>query len=346
MSCAERADKNPGPRGFDNPRYVRVHGQPPTLEPSTKKFGPYQWLTYETVQKRRAVLGAGLVELHHKHDCFRSGQFGVSLWSLNRPEWQLTDLACMSQSLYTVSIYDVLAPDAAEYIINHAELNYVVASLPHLPTLIKLKPLLPNLKIVVYLDSLDVGEKAGHSKRALFESMAAGQEVAIYTIDKVEALGEASRSGYHAPSPSVQASTLMIYLPATVALLLLALRLVCSPSPTWTIRWMTSHTLGVSFSYAAIVCSVRPYHSNIDRRKNVLKLAQDEYISSERLESVILSEIRYLTQAYVHEDSMQTFLVALFGVHCSARPVRSIRQQGTGTCNYRHRSRSDERIAF
>lgn len=113
-----------------------------------------------------------------------------------------SDLACMSQSLYSVSIYDVLASDATEYIINHAELNCVVTSLPHIPTLLKLKPSLPNLKIIVSLDPLDAGEQTGHSKRALLESIAAGQDVSIYTIDEAEALGVSSKRPYNPPSPS------------------------------------------------------------------------------------------------------------------------------------------------
>ncbi|KAL9114388.1 MAG: hypothetical protein Q9187_007467, partial [Circinaria calcarea] len=39
-----------------------------------------------------------------------------------------------------------------------------------------------------------------------------------------------------------------------------------------------------------------------------------EYISPERIENVYLSHMPYLSQAYVHGDSMQTFLVAIFGV--------------------------------
>ncbi|KAE8401103.1 hypothetical protein BDV37DRAFT_285947 [Aspergillus pseudonomiae] len=170
--------------------------------PTTKTFGPYQWLDYQAVQKRRADFGAGLVELHHKHNCHRPGQYGIGLWCQNRPEWQITDLACMSQGLYSVSIYDVLASDATEYIINHAELHCVVTSLPHIPTLLKLKPLLPNLKIIISLDPLDGGEQAGHSKRSLLESVAAGQDVSIYTIDQVEELGATSNRPYNAPKPS------------------------------------------------------------------------------------------------------------------------------------------------
>ena len=52
----------------------------------------------------------------------------------------------------------------------------------------------------------------------------------------------------------------------------------------------------------------------IDRIKNVLKLAQGEYLSPERIENVYLSHLSFLSQAYVHGDSTQDFLVALFGV--------------------------------
>lgn len=60
------------------------------FNPTTKTFDQYQWINYETVQKRRAAFGAGLVELHHKHNCHRSGQYGIGLWCQNRPEWQIT----------------------------------------------------------------------------------------------------------------------------------------------------------------------------------------------------------------------------------------------------------------
>lgn len=52
----------------------------------------------------------------------------------------------------------------------------------------------------------------------------------------------------------------------------------------------------------------------IDRRKNVLKLAQGEYVSPERIEGVYLSHCNYLASAFVHGDSLQTFLVGVFGV--------------------------------
>ncbi|KAH0095529.1 acetyl-CoA synthetase-like protein, partial [Aureobasidium melanogenum] len=52
----------------------------------------------------------------------------------------------------------------------------------------------------------------------------------------------------------------------------------------------------------------------IDRRKNVLKLAQGEYISPERIENVYLANTTWFAQAYVHGDSDRAFLVAIFGI--------------------------------
>jgi long-chain acyl-CoA synthetase len=81
----------------------------------TKTFGPYVWQDYETIAQRRTNFGAGLVHLH-KEAGITTPKYGVGLWCQNRPEWQITDLACMSQSLWTVSIYDTLGPDTTEYI--------------------------------------------------------------------------------------------------------------------------------------------------------------------------------------------------------------------------------------
>ena len=171
------------------------------FDPSKKSFGPYEWLDYETVQKRRANFGVGLVEVHAREG-ITGKQYGVGLWCQNRPEWQLTDLACMSQSLFTVSLYDTLGPQASEYIIQHAELACVVTSLPHVPVLLKLKPRLPTLKIIVVLDPLDAGDEPGLSKKELLSAMSADLDVKIYSLHEVEALGESLNRPYNPPQPT------------------------------------------------------------------------------------------------------------------------------------------------
>ena len=108
----------------------------------------------------------------------------------------------MSQSLYTVSLYDTLGPAATEYIISHASLPCVVTSLPHISTLLKLKPKLPSLKVIISLDPLDNGEREGYSKRAILDGLASELGIKIYDIDQVEAIGASfGTPQYHPPSP-------------------------------------------------------------------------------------------------------------------------------------------------
>ena len=169
-------------------------------DPVRQRWGNYQWLSYATVQKRRAAFGAGLVSINREAGITEQ-KFGVGLWCQNRPEWQITDLGCMSQSLFSVSLYDTLGPSTTEYIINHATLPCVVTSLPHIPTLLRLKPRLPTLKLIVSLDPLDTGEQKGHSKHDLLNSLASELGVKIFSIEQVEAIGASlGVPRYNAPS--------------------------------------------------------------------------------------------------------------------------------------------------
>jgi long-chain acyl-CoA synthetase len=133
----------------------------------------------------------------------RSGRSQVRVRGARRIIPRLTeksDLACASQSLFSVSIYDVLGPDATEYIINHAELACIVTSLPHIPALIKLKPRLPTLKFIVSLDPLDAGEQPGLTKRAILNDLTNGLDLSIYSLEEVEELGASLGRPYNPPS--------------------------------------------------------------------------------------------------------------------------------------------------
>ena len=70
---------------------------------------------------------------------------------------KVSDLACMSQSLFSVSLYETLGPTAVEYIANHASLGCIATSLPHIASLLELQPRLPHLKVIISLDPLDSG---------------------------------------------------------------------------------------------------------------------------------------------------------------------------------------------
>ncbi|KAI9894809.1 MAG: hypothetical protein M1814_000028 [Vezdaea aestivalis] len=170
-------------------------------DPLTKSYGQYEWMDWATVHQRKTNFGVGIVDLHRRIGVTGT-QYGVGLWCQNRPEWQLADLGCMSQSLYTVSLYDTLGPDSSEYIIKDGPLSCVVTSLIHVPTLIQLKPRLPSLKIIICLDPLDNGELPGQSKGALLGSMASALGMSLYSMAEAEAIGQANPRPPVPPSPS------------------------------------------------------------------------------------------------------------------------------------------------
>lgn len=168
---------------------------------ATKTYGPYVWQTYGEIQQRKANFGAGLVGLLESVGV-HGRQHGVGLWCQNRPEWQIVDLGCVSQSLFSVSIYDTLGPDTTEYIINHAELPAVATSISHIPTLLKLADRCPSLKLIVSLDPLSDGnELPGTSKKDILNAMAAEKGLQIHDIQGVEALGQTNTRPANAPRP-------------------------------------------------------------------------------------------------------------------------------------------------
>ncbi|KAF7535909.1 hypothetical protein G7Z17_g13121 [Cylindrodendrum hubeiense] len=160
----------------------------------------YDWLSYAQVDTRRKNFGAGIVEIHQRIN-YTLDKYGVGLWSPNRAEWQITDLGLASQSLFSVSLYETLGPDATEYIINHAEVACVVCSLPHIPVLLKMSPRLPSLKLIVSVDPLDHGELASHTKAAVLNEIASNHGIQIYSMAQVEEIGARSGRAPRAPGP-------------------------------------------------------------------------------------------------------------------------------------------------
>lgn len=112
------------------------------------------------------------------------------------------DLGLASQALFSVSLYETLGPDATEYIVNHAELACIACSLPHIPTLLKLSPRLPSLKLIISLDPLEHGELATHTKSSVLNQIAAQHGIQIFSMAQVEEIGARSGRPVRAPKAS------------------------------------------------------------------------------------------------------------------------------------------------
>lgn len=74
----------------------RILGHRP-YDPTTKSFGQYKWIDYATLQRRRANLGVGIVEVNKRAGVLEQ-KYGVGIWCQNRPEWQITGISKIRRS--------------------------------------------------------------------------------------------------------------------------------------------------------------------------------------------------------------------------------------------------------
>lgn len=175
-------------------------------DPATQTWGKYVYQTYEEVGRRRANFGKGLADLVQDVTGLdsRAKPYCVALYGPNTAGWLLADIACQSQSLPTVCLYDTLGPESTEYIINLTEVPVVVASIPHISTLLKSKDRYPHLKVIVAItpmQELKFQDRPGHNNRDTLLAWAKSAGVTLKFMPEVEALGEKSARGLNLPSP-------------------------------------------------------------------------------------------------------------------------------------------------
>lgn len=92
-------------------------------------YGGYTWETYKQVNQRVSAFGSGVMHLNEVLLGNKQlNRWSLGIWSHGRPEWFISEMACNTYNLVSVALYDTLGPDAVEYIVNHAEVQIVVAS--------------------------------------------------------------------------------------------------------------------------------------------------------------------------------------------------------------------------
>ena len=125
MSAALRASE-PAPHPTGLPETVpalfqqtaaRRPDQPALFFKAGERWVPINWSEYGRAVTRlgNALLAEGL----HPQD-------RVAIWSANRPEWQIADLAILHAGLVTVAIYQTLAPDQVKYLLSHSESKVLI----------------------------------------------------------------------------------------------------------------------------------------------------------------------------------------------------------------------------
>ncbi|CAG8587684.1 8982_t:CDS:10 [Acaulospora morrowiae] len=177
---------------------------------STRKYEPYSWQTYKQVAERVTNFGSGLMHLNDnviKNP--KSGQWTVGIYSNNRPEWFITDMANLSYNLITVALYDTLGADTIEYVANHAEIKIIVVGANHIPSLIQIAHKIPGVKVCVSMDRLDDDEYTSiglNMTGKILRSWAQEKGIMLLDFNEVERMGQQHPRKHNAPSPNDIAS--------------------------------------------------------------------------------------------------------------------------------------------
>ncbi|XP_010507915.1 PREDICTED: long chain acyl-CoA synthetase 1-like [Camelina sativa] len=84
-----------------------------------EKVGPYMWKTYKEVYEEVLHIGSALRAAGAELGC------RVGIYGANCPQWIIAMEACAAHTLICVPLYDTLGPGAVDYIVNHAEIDFV-----------------------------------------------------------------------------------------------------------------------------------------------------------------------------------------------------------------------------
>ncbi|KAK6459565.1 long-chain-fatty-acid--CoA ligase [Scheffersomyces xylosifermentans] len=196
-------------------------GQRPYDYKTRKSANYFKSYTYNEVNQKKRNLGAGLlyslqqnpykdstVEAHRKIDDHirdwrsygipnlatdnqnevieKSVSFIISIFSANRYEWILTDLACGAYSITNTALYDTLGPDVTKYILELTRSPLVVCSHDKIAGILELKDEFPEqLKAVISLVSMDPYDTIDESLLKKAKAL----NVEIHDFDQIQSLG-------------------------------------------------------------------------------------------------------------------------------------------------------------
>ncbi|KAJ1354958.1 hypothetical protein KIN20_012058 [Parelaphostrongylus tenuis] len=108
----------------------------------------YRFIKYSDVLTESSHLSSALLGVFNLEPGSR-----VGIYAKNRAEWLISALACVSQSIIVVPLYDTLGSDAISFIVSQTEISVVIAdTMEKARNLASIKGSMPTLKTVVLMD--------------------------------------------------------------------------------------------------------------------------------------------------------------------------------------------------
>lgn len=184
-----------------------------------RKGSQYIFETYSQIDERKTSIGSAIVELVLSHPQHTSpvpdlkemypdygldpeidkSSFVVAIFSPNRPEWVITDLACQAYSLCSTTLYDNLDLATSAHILSLMKCPMVFTSRAKILLILDLKRTRPkdmsHLLILVSYDTLSNND-------AFFHRLAASVGVDLYDFANLESLGKTCPRELRPPTPS------------------------------------------------------------------------------------------------------------------------------------------------
>lgn len=113
-----------------------------------KKAGRWESFSYAEVARRVKKTALGL----HSHGIAKGER--IAIWSENRPEWNIADLAVLSLGAVDVPIYTTQARSQVEYILSDSSARVIFVSSNFLSDALSIRPKVKSLETVICFDSL------------------------------------------------------------------------------------------------------------------------------------------------------------------------------------------------
>lgn len=154
------------------------------------KLGEYVWKVYYEIQHFSRQIGFGL---HHLGltETDNEGHSFLGIYSKNREEWMISDLALMSQNITSVPLYDVQQADQIHLIVEQTGMKGVLCDEKLTGNLLKIKAqgMIPTIRYIIQFATPE------QEKR----NEAAEVGIQLFSLQEVSRLVE--RGEEHPPTP-------------------------------------------------------------------------------------------------------------------------------------------------
>ncbi|KAH9309699.1 hypothetical protein KI387_037610, partial [Taxus chinensis] len=281
---------------------VQKHPQNPMLgqrEIINGKAGKYTWLTYQEVRNMVLKIGSAI------RSCGLEQGDRCGIYGANCPEWIISMEACNGHGIYCVPLYDTLGAEAVEFIIRHAEVSIAIVQETKIPAILKCM-----YSHVPGTSRVWKSVPGMHPGPSSLTETCAGSFVSIPNV--MSMLGTVGP-----PAPNIEACLESVPDMGYDALSQVPRGEVCVRGKTLFKGYykrddLTNEVMIDGWFHTGDVGEWQPDGALkiIDRKKNIFKLSQGEYIAVENLENVY-GLCSAIDAVWIYGNSFESFLVAI-----------------------------------